>query len=381
MGNFFMKKQDFSKLSSFPGRDGNPLDKILHYTEELERIPFLLFFLFLGFLSFIPNFHNLLNALYLLLFFLGDWLLLSQLPKQEKSFGPAKPPVLILAILRIIFSFIPGPTKWILQFIGSLLVIYGFWIEPHKIKVSFQTFRTGKLKKDNHFTMMHLSDLHLEKTSKREKQLLELLQKIKPDILLFSGDFLNLSYIRNEKAIKEAGDLVGKWTAPLGVFCVSGSPAVDQPEAVERILHSTQTVYLNNNLTQVNINGDIIDLYGLSCTHMPHIDSEILRSINHKDSKNLKILLFHSPDLAPDAVEAGMDIMLSGHTHGGQVRIPFIGALVTGSLYGKRFEAGPYELEQMRLYVSRGIGMEGAGAPRVRFLCPPEIIVWDIRGN
>ena len=376
-----MNKTDFSKLSSFPGRDGNPLDKILHYTEELERIPFPLFFLILGFFSFIPNIHKLLNAPFLLLFFLGDWLLLSQLPKQGKSFGPAKPPVLILAILRTVFSLIPGPAKWIFQFTGTFLVVYGFWIEPHKIKVSFQTIRTGKLKKDNHFTILHLSDLHLEKISQREKQLLELLQKIKPDILLFSGDFLNLSYIHDEKAIKEAGDLVEKWTAPYGVFCVSGSPAVDQPEAVNRILHSTQAVYLDNSFVQIYINGDTIDLYGLTCTHMPHVDSEVLHRINHKDSKNLKILLFHSPDLAPDAAEAGMDIMLSGHTHGGQVRIPFIGALVTGSLYGKRFEAGAYELEQMRLYVSRGIGMEGAGAPRVRFLCSPEIIVWDIQGK
>ena len=92
----------------------------------------------------------------------------------------------------------------------------------------------------------------------------------------------------------------------------------------------------------------------------------------------MNILLYHTPDLAPEASRLGIDLQLSGHTHGGQVRLPFYGALVTGSLYGKRFEAGRYQLERMVLYVSRGLGLEGAGAPRVRFLCPPEMILWEI---
>jgi hypothetical protein len=92
------------------------------------------------------------------------------------------------------------------------------------------------------------------------------------------------------------------------------------------------------------------------------------------------LLLYHSPDLAPEAAALGVDLMLSGHTHGGQVRLPWFGALYTSSLYGKRYEAGRYALGRGTLYVSRGIGMEGKGAPRVRFLCPPEIVLWEIEG-
>jgi predicted MPP superfamily phosphohydrolase len=98
-------------------------------------------------------------------------------------------------------------------------------------------------------------------------------------------------------------------------------------------------------------------------------------------SDNLHILLYHSPDLAPLACQKGIDLQLSGHTHGGQVRLPFYGAIFAGSLYGKRFESGRYQLADMTLYVTRGIGMEGAAAPRVRFLCPPEISVWEIHGT
>ena len=93
------------------------------------------------------------------------------------------------------------------------------------------------------------------------------------------------------------------------------------------------------------------------------------------------ILLYHTPDLAPEAAEAGVDLQLSGHTHGGQVRLPLYGALYAASLYGKRFEMGRKQLDGLTLYVTRGIGMEGKSAPRVRFLCPPEIILWDISAD
>jgi predicted MPP superfamily phosphohydrolase len=99
------------------------------------------------------------------------------------------------------------------------------------------------------------------------------------------------------------------------------------------------------------------------------------------NESDVNLLLHHSPDLAPNASRYGFDLMLSGHTHGGQVCLPFYGAIFAGSLYGKTFESGRYKVNGMELYVTRGLGMEGAVAPRVRFLCQPEIIVWDICGE
>jgi len=93
---------------------------------------------------------------------------------------------------------------------------------------------------------------------------------------------------------------------------------------------------------------------------------------------SFNILLYHAPDLAPNASTYSFDLQLSGHTHGGQVCLPLYGALYTGSLYKKAFEAGRYLVNGMTLYVTRGLGMEGAVAPRVRVLCHPELIVWDI---
>jgi predicted MPP superfamily phosphohydrolase len=73
-----------------------------------------------------------------------------------------------------------------------------------------------------------------------------------------------------------------------------------------------------------------------------------------------------------------VDLYLAGHTHGGQIRLPLFGAVFTASAYGKRYEQGHYSVGDTTLYVSRGIGMEGMGAPRARFLCPPEIVVVNL---
>jgi predicted MPP superfamily phosphohydrolase len=72
------------------------------------------------------------------------------------------------------------------------------------------------------------------------------------------------------------------------------------------------------------------------------------------------------------------DLYLCGHTHGGQIRLPLFGAVITSSDFWKRYEMGRYEEGNTVLYISRGLGMEGKGAPRARFLAPPEIVLWTL---
>ena len=90
--------------------------------------------------------------------------------------------------------------------------------------------------------------------------------------------------------------------------------------------------------------------------------------------------MYHSPDLIFEVTkDQNIDLMISGHTHGGQVRLPILGAIFTGSLYGRKLQNGLYKLNDTFLYITRGIGLEGMGAPRVRFMCKPELIEWNIR--
>jgi predicted MPP superfamily phosphohydrolase len=101
-------------------------------------------------------------------------------------------------------------------------------------------------------------------------------------------------------------------------------------------------------------------------------------SLGKNHSEALNVLLHHSPDYLEEASRAGYDLVLSGHTHGGQVRIPGFGAIITMSRFGRRFQAGLYVQGDTRMYVNRGLGLEGGMAPRIRLFCRPEVAVLDL---
>jgi predicted MPP superfamily phosphohydrolase len=377
-----LKVKDFSRRKFFPGTTGNSFDLLLHLVERLVRVPHGIFAGMLLTLAIIPTINRWPLTLILWGFFLTDWLLLAYLPRKGRSFGPAKPAVLMLAVLRMIPAILPIPLMIALEILGTLLVIYGFWIEPHRIRVTRQVFRTPKWKSGRPLRLLHLGDLHVERLTDRERTLNTLVASLKPDIILFSGDFLNLSYLHDTETWAAARSIIQEWKAPLGVYAVRGSPAVDLPDVLPELIDGLPVCLLDHDRITLKLDDQAFDLIGLACTHKPFLDAPRLETLLQEDSGRFTILLYHSPDIAPNASSlnrcSGIDLQLSGHTHGGQVRLPILGALYTGSLYGRRFEKGRYSIGGMTLYITRGIGMEGAAAPRVRFLCPPEVILWEI---
>jgi predicted MPP superfamily phosphohydrolase len=92
----------------------------------------------------------------------------------------------------------------------------------------------------------------------------------------------------------------------------------------------------------------------------------------------LTVFLTHSPDAITAVAREKVDLCCCGHTHGGQIALPFYGALITLTRTGKQFEAGLYRVGQTWLYVNRGIGMEGGWLPRVRFCARPELTLIDL---
>jgi predicted MPP superfamily phosphohydrolase len=311
-------------------------------------------------------------------FFLGDWLLLALLPIAGKSFGPSKPPSLFLALLRMPAMLLPMPWSLIGQAFGTLLVVYGFWIEPHRLILTKQFLQSDKLGFDQPLRLLHLSDLHIERITGRELQLLEAVKEFSPDIILFSGDVLSFSNTDDPIAWEHAKWVLGQLSAPLGAYAVLGSPPLYRPDVIEEIYENLPFRLLQNEQVILTHEDRSFILTGISCSHQPFLDGKALNSIFAPSEDRFSILLYHTPDLAPIAAQAGIDLQLSGHTHGGQVRLPLFGALFTSSLYGKQFESGRYHINGLTLFVTRGIGMEGKAAPRVRFLCPPEITLWEI---
>lgn len=374
-----VETRDFTNRRHFPGTSGNPFDVTLHTYGRIESVPAPLFGLLLFGLAYLAAWGNALKFISLSAFFLADWLLLYLLPKCQKSFGPAKPPTLTLAVLRSLFAWTPLPVFLPVQILGVFLVVYGFWIEPHQIRLRTQELRSHKIKSGQSIRVLHIGDLHVERITRRETQLLDWIERLQPDIIVFSGDVLNLSCVKDPIALEQARQILSQWKAPHGVYAVAGSPAVDLPELLPEIYRGLSIQFLKDQQVEIFVGGSKVHLIGLNCTHKPFVDAQSLPS-KELIGDSFTILLYHSPDLAPQAALAGIDLQLSGHTHGGQVRLPLIGAILTGSLFGRKFSTGRYQIGDMTLYVTRGLGMEGAGAPRVRFLCPPEITLWEISG-
>jgi predicted MPP superfamily phosphohydrolase len=208
-----------------------------------------------------------------------------------------------------------------------------------------------------------------------------MIDELKPDLILFSGDVLNLSYVEDPIAIDHARQIMQAWSAPLGVYGVAGSEAVDLVHIFPTLVNGMPLCWLRDETIPISLHGNTFSLTGMTCSHKPFRDAPILETLAGHTNRQFSIFLYHSPDLAPNAAHLGFDLQLSGHTHGGQVCIPLYGPLFTASLYGRQFQSGRYLIENMILYITRGIGLEGKAAPRIRFLCPPEVIHWEIVGT
>jgi len=373
------QKREFHQTKFFPGTQGNPFDTILRTFNRINDINPLIFIVILiigsGFVTLFK--HN--NWVLLFIFTVLDYLIIGILPLLKISFGPINSQVFLLFLLRGIFIWLPFPINLIFELIGVVLVIFGFVYEPSVINVSYIVLTSKKIKKTAEIKFVQIGDIHLEKPGIRETKLVEIIKRINPQFILFTGDFLNLSNNENPDSINQIIDLFNKINQISPIYFVTGSPAVDLPLTIETIKKSIESKHVYDRIEEIQIDNTTVNIIGLNCSHNPGVDVKNLKKLS-VTPESFNILLYHSPDLIYELEKnSNIDLMLSGHTHGGQVRLPFFGALFTGSLYGRKLQNGLYKLNQTCLYISRGIGLEGMGAPRVRFLCKPEVVEWVIQ--
>jgi predicted MPP superfamily phosphohydrolase len=165
------------------------------------------------------------------------------------------------------------------------------------------------------------------------------------------------------------------------VYATWGTIEVDLPDLLRPVLEELGIVILQDEAVEVPAGDGRLWLMGPSCSRDLEVDGAMLRTLlADAPTHACTLLLYHTPDLMPQASALGVDLYLAGHTHGGQWRLPGLGAILTSSVYWKRYEAGHYHQGDTHLYVSRGLGMEGFGTPRARFFCPPEVVEITITG-
>ncbi len=286
----------------------------------------------------------------------------------------------------------------VLAVLSALLGLFVFGLgfdmlvlEPYSLVVENYRIETTKLKKP--LRVAFVADIQTDRIGNHERRTIQAIKDLKPaaDLILFGGDYLQ--YYEGTRGVETLPERFrqllkdAKLEAPLGVFAICGNLDPAHPEPFGELFAGTgvEPIYFS----------EIIDNLGIEKGLGP-IDLALLRDTDSidgvganglTDSGNFEIMVGHYPNYAVrdfQHAKRAPDLMLSGHTHGGQIYIPFVGPLrikywgrdkvTPASMYRGMFtfENGSHFL------VTRGSGMERGWAPRVRFLCKPEVSVIDI---
>ncbi len=221
-----------------------------------------------------------------------------------------------------------------------------------------------------------ISDIHMEHWTRRDSETIRQLAEIKPDLIVIAGDHINIDYYQPQTydELKRFFAAVSPY-ARYGTYAVAGSvDGYDLPG----LLEGTNVKLLDDAYTSVNVNGTNIYLVGIR-SRLSESDTFVLQDVQQTiPADALIMLLYHYPDLAPEAAAENYDFYFAGHTHGGQIALPFFGAVFTASKYGRTYAAGLYSLggaANTQMYVTRGLGLEGGNMPRARLFARPEISV------
>ncbi len=267
------------------------------------------------------------------------------------------------AVRRVAWAFL------LASGVGGLCFLYGVFIEADWLEESHEEVATPKLALGERLRVVHLTDLHVSEWTPALRELPLRIAALKPDLLVYTGDSIN----RREGA-PVLRELMRSLEAKYGRFAVHGNHDVWYWSRIDLFGDGVATAL--DGRPEAILDGRVL-LCGA-----PYGDpGAITRCLEASDPKALRLVAYHTPDLVEDLQPHAPDVYFAGHTHGGQVRLPFFGAVATMSKFDKKYEMGRYQVGPTTLYVSRGIGFEPKPAPRVRFLCRPEIAVIDLVGT
>lgn len=251
-------------------------------------------------------------------------------------------------------------------------VFYGSFIEPHWVIVRDYPVELVDEPRQE-ITIAVVGDFHVGPYKKEDwvGQVVDEVNKLEPDLILLPGDFI--SFKREETAM--LGPLKNLH-APLGVLAVTGNHDYEGESApvVMDILEGFGIKVLVNESIELVINDEPLIVAGVSDLWN---DGDIFSTMNGMSEEKKVILISHNPDAVLDTNSVFADLIVSGHTHGGQIRLPIIGSIVrVPTILGNGFDKGLFNFESQQLFITPGVGETG---PRARLFAHPEISILHVR--
>jgi predicted MPP superfamily phosphohydrolase len=237
------------------------------------------------------------------------------------------------------------------------------WLVVERVQVPIKNLKPAL----EGFKIVHMSDLHLHPYTQADfvQKAVAIANRLNPDVVALTGDYV----LETQDAIFELAPLLAGLNPRYGIFATLGNhDHWTNATVVHEGLTREGISVLHNEHVTLNFNGADLTLAGVDDIWSGRPDLKAALVAGPTDSPT--ILLAHEPDFADQSAQDGrVALQLSGHSHGGQVRLPGLGAPILPYL-GQKYDVGLNQVNQMWVYTTRGVGLIG---PPIRFNCPPEI--------
>ena len=264
----------------------------------------------------------------------------------------------------------------IILIVGAYLFLY---INNHWIVTTEHVFESEKVPENfDGFRITQISDLHDALFGENQEHLVEKVRETYPDVIFLTGDVID----SNRYDLEQSLTAVREFVKIADVYYVIGNHEVasNKIDEIYDAMKQLGVKILPNVSTTINQNGESIELIGIEDPLNGHETQWMLDlARENTNGSTLQILLAHRPEFFKTYVRNDMDMVFSGHAHGGQVRIPFVGGLVApGQGFLPTYTAGAYKEAATTMIVSRGLG--NSTVP-FRILNLPEIVVVELRAK
>lgn len=258
-----------------------------------------------------------------------------------------------------------------------VLIWYSFIFEPYNFKVEKIAVNIKNLPSAfERVKIVQLSDMHSKRFGYKEKAVFSIVNKLNPDYIFLTGDIIDYE--------TRSLDLCQPFWQVLGekyqnrIFGVFGNHLHQNirinVHEFRSVLEKCGITVLVNKNTRLQKGNNFIYLIGVDDPRTKHHD--LKKAMHGVENNSVKILLAHCSDIMEELKQEQVDLILSGHTHGGQVKFPFIRPFWNPTIYRGRYNNGLFEIKGMSLYVSRGIGTD---VLPIRFNASPEITLLELK--
>ena len=268
---------------------------------------------------------------------------------------------------------------------GSLLLapvgVYASFVEPGRLVLERAAFDLpGARAGERPLRIGVVADLQFERLGAHERAAVRRLQAERPDLILLAGDYHQGSAASLERELPSLRRLLRGLDAPGGVYAVQGD--CEGETKARRIVAGTGVRLLHNELVRFTLGDRTVTLAGVERDwHSGDAREAVHRLERARRADDVRLLLAHRPDAVRMlSRRTRVDLVVAGHTHGGQFQLPLLGPLQTASRLPRDIGAGGlHDLGGRRLYVSRGVGVERGQAPKLRLGAPPEVSLLTLR--